>query len=122
MPVTPGRWPRWAGVIPRRPSGRRPSSSKQRWRFIEMSENTTGKVTNGMLLSAAEAVAGQADVSAPGPSLLPAVENLRASSAITAVAVARAAAGDGVATRKPDDLVQAVQEAMCQPVCPDSMS
>jgi len=87
-----------------------------------MSENTTDKVTNGMLLAAAEAVAGQADVSAPGPSLLPAVENLRASSAITAVAVARAAAGDGVATRKPDDLVQAVQEAMWQPVYPDSMS
>ena len=43
------------------------------WRFIEMNENTTGKVTNGMLMAAAEAVAGQADVSAPGASLLPAV-------------------------------------------------
>ena len=36
------------------------------------------KVTDGMLLAAAEAVAGQADVTAPGASLLPAVENLRA--------------------------------------------
>jgi malate dehydrogenase (oxaloacetate-decarboxylating) len=80
------------------------------------------KVTDGMLLAAAEAVAGQADVSAPGASLLPAVENLRASSATTAVAVARAAADDGVATRKPDDLVQAVQDAIWQPVHPDSVS
>jgi malate dehydrogenase (oxaloacetate-decarboxylating) len=76
------------------------------------------KVTDGMLLAAAEAVAGQADVSAPGASLLPAVENLRASSATTAVAVARAAADDGVATTKPDDLVQAVQDAIWQPTYP----
>jgi malate dehydrogenase (oxaloacetate-decarboxylating) len=74
------------------------------------------KVTDGMLLAAAEAVAGQADVSAPGASLLPAVQNLRASSATTAVAVARAAADDGVATRKHDNLVQAVQDAIWQPV------
>ena len=76
------------------------------------------KVTDGMLLAAAEAVAGQADVSAPGASLLPAVENLRASSATTAIAAARAAADDGVATRKPDNLVQAVQDAMWQPAYP----
>jgi malate dehydrogenase (oxaloacetate-decarboxylating) len=80
------------------------------------------KVTDGMLLAAAEAVAGQADVGAPGASLLPAVQNLRASSATTAVAVARAAADDGVATRKADDLVQAVQDAIWQPVYPDSTS
>jgi malate dehydrogenase (oxaloacetate-decarboxylating) len=80
------------------------------------------KVTDGMLLAAAEAVAGQADVSAPGASLLPAVENLRASSATTAVAVARAAADDGVATRKHDNLVQAVQDAIWQPVYPGSVS
>jgi malate dehydrogenase (oxaloacetate-decarboxylating) len=77
------------------------------------------KVTDGMLLAAAEAVAGQADVSAPGASLLPAVQNLRASSATTAVAVAQAAADDSVATTKADDLVQAVQDAMWQPVYPD---
>ena len=80
------------------------------------------QVTDGMLLAAAEAVAGQADVSAPGASLLPAVQNLRASSATTAVAVARAAADDGVATTKPDNLVQAVQDAIWQPVYPDSVS
>jgi malate dehydrogenase (oxaloacetate-decarboxylating) len=73
------------------------------------------QVTGGMLLAAAEAVAGQADVSAPGASLLPAVENLRASSATTAIAVAAAAIADGAATSKPDNPVQAVQDAMWQP-------
>jgi malate dehydrogenase (oxaloacetate-decarboxylating) len=77
------------------------------------------KVTAGMLLAAAEAVAGQVDVSAPGAALVPAVDNLRASSATTAVAVARAAAADGVATRKHDSLVQAVQDTMWQPVYAD---
>jgi malate dehydrogenase (oxaloacetate-decarboxylating) len=77
------------------------------------------QVTDGMLLAAAEAVAGQADVSAAGASLLPAVENLRASSATTAIAVARAAAADGVATTQPDNWVQAVQDAMWQPVYPE---
>ena len=76
------------------------------------------KVTDGMLLAAAEAVAGQVDVSAPGASLLPAVENLRASSATTAVAVVAAAIADGVATSKPDNAVQAVQDAMWQPAYP----
>ncbi len=79
------------------------------------------KVTDGMLLAAAEAVAGQADVSAPGASLLPAVENLRASSATAAVAVAQAAADDGVATAKPGNPVQAVQDAMWQPAYPPSV-
>ena len=78
------------------------------------------KVTDGMLLAAAEAVAGQADVTAPGASLLPAVENLRASSATAAVAVAQAAADDGVATTKPDNPVQAVHDAMWQPAYPHS--
>jgi malate dehydrogenase (oxaloacetate-decarboxylating) len=77
------------------------------------------QVTDGMLLAAAEAVAGQADVSAPGASLLPAVQNLRASSATSAAAVARAAADDGVATAKAGDLVQAVQDAIWQPVYAD---
>ena len=80
------------------------------------------KVTDGMLRAAAEAVAGQADVSAPGASLLPAVQNLRASSATTAVAVARAAADDGVATKKHDNLVQAVQDAIWQPAYPHPLS
>lgn len=74
------------------------------------------RVTAGMLLAAAEAVARQVDVSAPGASLLPPVENLRASSASTAVAVIEAAMRDGVTTARIDNLVQAVQDAMWQPV------
>ncbi|MBM9465689.1 NAD-dependent malic enzyme [Nakamurella leprariae] len=78
-------------------------------------------VTDGMLLAAAEAVAGQVDPTPLGASLLPDVENLRASSATVALAVARAAAADGVATHAHDDLVQAVQDAMWQPVYPSDI-
>lgn len=76
------------------------------------------KVTASMLLAAAEAVAGQVDVSAPGASLVPPVDNLRASSATTTVAVAQAAIAAGVATTKPGNLVQAVQDAMWQATYP----
>jgi malate dehydrogenase (oxaloacetate-decarboxylating) len=69
-------------------------------------------VTDGMLLAAAEAIAGLVDVSRPGAGLLPDVENLRASSASVAVAVARQAARDGVAQVDLTDPVQAVQDAM----------
>jgi malate dehydrogenase (oxaloacetate-decarboxylating) len=77
------------------------------------------KVTDGMLHAAAEAVAGQVDVSEPGASLLPAVENLRASSATSAIAVVKAANADGVAGKKKiDNTVQAVLDAMWQPAYP----
>jgi malate dehydrogenase (oxaloacetate-decarboxylating) len=68
-----------------------------------------------MLLAAAQAVAGQVDVNTPGASLLPAVENLRESSAITAAAVVNAAVADGVASNKPADPATAVRNAMWQP-------
>ena len=77
------------------------------------------QVTDGMLLAAAQAVASQVDPTSPGASLLPPVENLRASSATVAVAVARQAEADGVATASHDDLIQAVQDAMWQPVYPE---
>ena len=76
------------------------------------------RVTDGMLLAAAEAVASQVEPMALGASLLPPVQNLRASSAIAAFAVAQAAARDGVATQEHDDLTQAVQDAMWQPTYP----
>jgi malate dehydrogenase (oxaloacetate-decarboxylating) len=79
------------------------------------------KVTDGMLHAAAEAVAGQVDVSEPGAGLLPAVENLRASSATSAIAVAKAANADGVARKKIDNVVQTVQDAMWEPVYPDGV-
>jgi malate dehydrogenase (oxaloacetate-decarboxylating) len=74
------------------------------------------RVTAGMLRASAEAVAWQVDPSSPGASLLPAVENLRASSATTAVAVVKAAMADGVAMARTENPVQAVQDAMWQPV------
>jgi malate dehydrogenase (oxaloacetate-decarboxylating) len=77
------------------------------------------KVTDGMLHAAAEAVAGQVDVSEPGAALLPAVENLRASSATSAIAVVKTANADGVTSKKIDNTVQAVQDAMWQPAYAD---
>ncbi|MFF3333864.1 NAD-dependent malic enzyme [Streptomyces sp. NPDC002888] len=73
------------------------------------------RVTDGMLQAAAEAVADLADPSGPGAPLLPQVENLRASSATVATAVARRAAADGVAGTDLDDVVQQVQDAMWEP-------
>jgi malate dehydrogenase (oxaloacetate-decarboxylating) len=72
------------------------------------------RVTDGMLLTASEAVAGLVDVKRPGAGLLPDVENLRATSATVAVAVARKAIEDGVARATLADPVQAVQDAMWQ--------
>ena len=75
-------------------------------------------VTDGMLLAAAQAVAGQVNPQELGASLLPPVDNLRASSATVAVAVAKQAVAEGVATRQHDNWVQAVQDAMWQPTYP----
>jgi malate dehydrogenase (oxaloacetate-decarboxylating) len=80
------------------------------------------RVTDHMLLAAADAVASQVNSTRLGAPLLPPVDNLRASSAIVAAAVIRAAVDDGVAEAKLGDvdddshLVQLVQSAMWQPV------
>ncbi|HSN06789.1 MAG TPA: NAD-dependent malic enzyme [Candidatus Angelobacter sp.] len=74
------------------------------------------RITDGMFLAAAQAVAEIVDPTTPGASLLPQVGHLRATSAAVAVAVARAARADGVATGPADaDLVEAVEGAMWQP-------
>jgi malic enzyme len=74
------------------------------------------QVSDGMLVATAEAVAGLVDVSTPGASLLPQVENLRAASATVAVAVAERADREGLAQAKLTDPVQQVQDAMWQPL------
>ncbi|WP_301324226.1 NAD-dependent malic enzyme [Actinomadura rupiterrae] len=74
------------------------------------------KVTDRMLSAAARAVADQVDIGARGASLLPPVDDLRESSAITAASVVEAAVSDGVATGKPSDPGQAVRQAMWEPV------
>ncbi|UFR06736.1 NAD-dependent malic enzyme [Streptomyces sp. Go40/10] len=73
------------------------------------------RITDGMFQAAAEALADLADPSGTGAPLLPQVENLRASSATVATAVARRATEDGVARAPLDDVVQQVQDAMWQP-------
>ena len=73
------------------------------------------RVTKRMLQAAAKAVAAEADLTTPGAALLPDVKNLRALSAVVAEAVYRAAVDDGVATKTPDNLVQAIIDTMWQP-------
>jgi malic enzyme len=70
------------------------------------------RVTKAMLDAAAKAVAHEADVGTPGAALLPNVENLRALSAVVAEAVYGAAHADGVATKKPHNVVQAIADTM----------
>lgn len=74
------------------------------------------RVSDGMLQAAAEAVGGMVDVTAPGASLLPQVENLREVSATVAVAVAEQAVQENLARADLKEPVQEVQDAMWQPV------
>jgi len=75
------------------------------------------RITDTMLGAAAHAVAALVDASSPGAPLLPAVAALRETSLAVAVAVARAAAADGVARRDlGDDLETRVRALMWQPV------
>ncbi|WP_433216913.1 NAD-dependent malic enzyme [Microtetraspora malaysiensis] len=74
------------------------------------------RVSDGMLQAAADAVGDMVEVTAPGASLLPQVENLREVSATVAVAVAEQAAREGLARADLKDPVQQVQDAMWQPV------
>jgi malate dehydrogenase (oxaloacetate-decarboxylating) len=77
------------------------------------------RVTLHMLRAAAAAIAEQADASQPGAPLLPVVRDLRASSAMLAEAVVRAAVADGVAVFNPTNPTQAIQDAMWRPAYPD---
>jgi malate dehydrogenase (oxaloacetate-decarboxylating) len=70
------------------------------------------RVTDGMLLAASEAIVGLVEIGHPGAGLLPAIGNLRVTSATVGVAVARAAMEDGVAQADLNNPVQAVQDAM----------
>jgi malate dehydrogenase (oxaloacetate-decarboxylating) len=77
------------------------------------------QVTDDMLLTAADAIAGLVDMRQLGAGLLPDVENMRASSATVAVAVAMQAVKEGVAQVELPDPVQAVEDAMWQAIYPD---
>jgi malate dehydrogenase (oxaloacetate-decarboxylating) len=73
------------------------------------------RVTDRMLDATAKAVARHADPTAPGAGLLPDVENLRAISAVVAEAVYAAAVEDGVATKTPENVVQAILDTRWLP-------
>ena len=67
------------------------------------------QVTDEMILAAALAVAGEAELIDAGAALLPSNVDLRPTSSVVAVAVAQAAQADGVATADLDDPVEAVR-------------
>ncbi len=72
------------------------------------------RITDHMITAAARAVAELTDPSTPGAPLLPPIDDLRTTSAQVALAVAQAAAEDGVA-RRSGLTVGAVRAAMWQP-------
>ena len=59
------------------------------------------RMTDRMIFAAAEAVAGLVDATNPGASLLPQINDVRETSVAVAMAVAQAAAADGVARAPP---------------------
>lgn len=77
------------------------------------------RVSEGMVGAAADALAGLVNAYRPGASLLPAISDLRMVSATVAVAVARAAAEEGLAGRVLDDPIQQVYARMWQPDYPE---
>jgi malate dehydrogenase (oxaloacetate-decarboxylating) len=76
------------------------------------------RVSNGIIQAASDAVAGLVDVTRPGASLLPPVSDLRPVSATVAVAVAQAAASEGLAQVELVDPIQQVHQAMWPPEYP----
>ncbi len=71
------------------------------------------RLSDGMLLAAARAVAAQADTSSPGASLLPQMVDLRATSFVVAHAVALQATVEGLAEAPADEhLEQRIHDAM----------
>ena len=68
-----------------------------------------------MITAAAQAVAGLTDTTTPGAPLLPPIDDLRITSAQVALAVAQAAAHNGVSTACPGITADAVSAAMWQP-------
>lgn len=74
------------------------------------------KVTDEMIFAAAQAVAGEADTSGPGASLLPSNADLRTTSSIVAVEVMRTAMDQGLARAEIDSPVEAVRQTEWWPV------
>ncbi|HEV2893219.1 MAG TPA: NAD-dependent malic enzyme [Actinomycetota bacterium] len=76
------------------------------------------RISDPMLAAAANAVAELSDATEPGSALLPPVDDLRLVSAAVGIAVARAAAVEGLAEVELQAPVQQVHEAMWRPEYP----
>lgn len=76
------------------------------------------RVSSGMIAAAAREVSRATDAKAPGTSLLPPISKLRAISARVGLAVAQAAADEGLATVELTDPIQQVFDTMWQPEYP----
>ena len=74
------------------------------------------RVTESMIVAAAEALAGLVNAFRPGASLLPGMDNLRRVSATVALAVAAQAERDGVARRPLTNPIDEIYGRMWQPV------
>ena len=77
------------------------------------------RVTDAMIAASAEAVASLAQVRSPADPLLPRINDLRHVSAAVAIAVARVAADEGIASAPLTEPVQQVFDEMWQPVYPE---
>lgn len=73
------------------------------------------RISDGMLMAAAHAVASTVDPTQPGAAILPEVEQMRDVSAWVGAAVARAAALEGLASAPVEDAGCQVRAAMWQP-------
>jgi malate dehydrogenase (oxaloacetate-decarboxylating) len=76
------------------------------------------RISDPMIAAAADAVAELSDATRPGSALLPPVDALRMVSAAVGIAVAKAAAAEGLAEVELQDPVQQVHEAMWRPEYP----
>jgi malate dehydrogenase (oxaloacetate-decarboxylating) len=76
------------------------------------------RISQGMITAAADAVASLSDAGKPGAPLLPPVADLRLVSATVGVAVARAAADEGLTETVLTDPIQQVHQAMWRPEYP----
>ena len=76
------------------------------------------RISDRMIAAAADAVAGLSDAGRPGAPLLPPVSDLRPVSAAVAIAVAQAAADEGLAQTPLDNPIQEVHQAMWRPDYP----
>ncbi|EOP75642.1 NAD-dependent malic enzyme [Bacillus cereus] len=72
-------------------------------------------ITSGMFTAVANAVTDMTDSRKTGASLLPSTKDLRAVSIAVAIKVAKAAIQDGVAQHVPENVEQAVKDAMWHP-------